>query len=310
MKPRSMTNRDRKAGTISLLLVVASVIFAPVIYAADDVLRMGIFPRRNFPETARLFTPMADYLGERLGRKVTLVTSRNFGAFWKALSEEQYDIVHYNQYHYIRSAQTYQVITHIEEFGKGTIAATLYVRKDSGITDLGQLRGRTVMFGGGEDAMISHIAVRYMFQQAGLKKNDVRALFAVNPPNAILALARRQAAAAGAGDIIMRLPEVRSAMNTDELIAVAALPPLLQLPVAVRRDLPASLRAEIQAVLIDLDKSEAGRQVLNAAGMTGMGKAEDRDYDPHRRIAAAVLGPESVAPVRTARNGESGKSGR
>jgi phosphonate transport system substrate-binding protein len=310
MKRRSETNGDRKAGTISFLLLLAAAMFAPGFCAADDALRMGVFPRRNFPETARLFTPMADYLGERLGRKVTLVTSRNFGAFWKALSEEQYDIVHYNQYHYIRSAQTYQVISHIEEFGKSTIAATLYVRKDSGITDLVQLRGRTVMFGGGEDAMISHIAIRYMFQQAGLKKNDVRSLFAVNPPNAILALGRRQAAAAGAGDIILELPEVRSAMNTDELTAVAALAPLLQLPVAVRRDMPAGLRAEIQEILVDLQNSETGRRVLNAAGMTGMGKAEDRDYDPHRKIAAAVFGPQSAASGRTAAYGQSGKPGR
>src|SRR5262249_2773643 len=158
--------------------------------------------RRNFSDTAKLFTPMADYLGQRLGRKVTLVTSKNFGAFWKAVSEERYDIVHYNQYHYIRSAQTYQVIAHIEEFGKSTITPTVYVRRDSGITSLAQLRGRTVMFGGGEDAMISHIAIRHMLQQAGLKMDDVKTLFAVNPPNALVALERRQAAAAGAGDVM------------------------------------------------------------------------------------------------------------
>jgi phosphonate transport system substrate-binding protein len=293
-----------------MIWAVLTTALAPVVQAAEDALRLGVFPRRNFAETARLFTPMADYLGERLGRKVTLVTSRNFGTFWKAVSEEQYDIVHYNQYHYIRSAQSYQVVAHIEEFGKSTIAATLFVRKSSGITDLAQLKGRTIMFGGGEDAMISHIAIRYMFQQAGLKKGDVKPLFAVNPPNAILALDRGQAAAAGAGDNILGMPEVRSAMNTDELNALAVTAPLLQLPVAVKRDMPAGLRMEIQSILIDLENSEAGRRVLTAAGLTGMGKAEDRDYDPHRKIAAAVFGSEGAAPGWTVRDGEAGGSGR
>jgi phosphonate transport system substrate-binding protein len=66
---------------------------------------------------------------------------------------------------------------------------------------------------------------------------------------------------------------------------------LLQLPVAVKRDMPAKLRASIQSTLVDLKDSEAGKQVLKSAVMTGMGKAEDKDYDPHRKIVRAVMGP-------------------
>jgi phosphonate transport system substrate-binding protein len=273
-----------------LLLAVAAAA-----QAAEDPLTMGVFPRRNSADTARLFAPMAAYLGERLGRKVTLVTSKNFDAFWEAVREKRYDIVHYNQYHYIRSAQSYQVVAHIEEFGKSTICGAIYVRKDSGITDLAQLRGRTVMFGGGEDAMISYIANRYLLERAGLRNGDFKALFAVNPPNAILALDHRQSDAAGAGDNVLELPEVKAAMNTDELAVLAVSAPLLQLPVAVRRDMPAALRESIQSLLVNIGNDEAGREALKAASMTGMGKAEDRDYDPHRKLAAAVLGAESFA---------------
>jgi phosphonate transport system substrate-binding protein len=296
MEIQSIRDRIRKQGRmVSLLWLIAAATWAPVIQAAEDPLIMGVFPRRNSEETAKLFTPMAQYLGERLGRKVTLATSKNFASFWKAVTDQRYDIVHYNQYHYIRSAQTYQVIAHIEEFGKSTIAGALYVRKDSGITDLAQLRGRTVMFGGGEDAMISYIASRYLFLQAGLKKDDFKSLFAVNPPNAILALNRRQSDAAGAGDGVLDLPEVRNAINTDELTALAVSAPLLQLPVAVKHAMPAKLRASIQSILVDLKNSEAGRQVLKSAIMTGMGKAGDTDYDPHRKMATAVFGPEGAA---------------
>jgi phosphonate transport system substrate-binding protein len=186
-------------------------------------------------------------------------------------------------------------VAHIEEFGKSTICGAIYVRKDSGITDLAQLRGRTVMFGGGEDAMISYIANRYLLERAGLRNGDFKALFAVNPPNAILALDHRQSDAAGAGDNVLELPEVKAAMNTDELAVLAVSAPLLQLPVAVRRDMPAALRESIQSLLVNIGNDEAGREALKAASMTGMGKAEDRDYDPHRKLAAAVLGAESFA---------------
>lgn len=287
---------NRRRGRIfPLLWLIAAAIAAPVVPAADDSLIMGVFPRRNAAETTKLFTPMADYLGEKLGRKVKLVTARDFESFWKGVTERRYDIVHYNQYHYIRSAQNYQVITHIEEFGKSTIAGVLYVRKDSGITALAQLRGRTVLFGGGEDAMISYITNRYLMLQAGLKKDDFKSLFAVNPPNSILALHRRQADAAGAGDGVLDLPLVRKSINADELVALATSAPLLQLPVAVKRTMPAKLRVSIQSILVDLKSSEAGKQVLNSAVLTGMGKADDKDYDPHRKIVRAVTGPAEPA---------------
>jgi phosphonate transport system substrate-binding protein len=280
---------------VSLLWLIASAIWAPVAQAADDPLVMGVFPRRNAAETTKLFTPMADHLGAQLGRSVKLVTAKDFESFWQGVTEQRYDIVHYNQYHYIRSSQNYQVVAHIEEIGKSTISGVIFVRKDSGIKDLAQLRGRTVLFGGGEDAMISYITNRFLLMQAGLKKDDFKSVFAVNPPNSILALHRKQADAAGAGDGVLDLPLVKKSIDTEELTAIAVSPALLHLPVAVKRTMPAKLRTAIQSVLDDLKNSDAGKQVLKAAAMTGMGKAEDKDYDPHRKIVRAVMGSADPA---------------
>jgi len=279
---------------VSLLWFVATAAVAPVIQAAEDPLIMGVFPRRSSAETANLYTPMADYLGERLGRKVTLATSKNFDSFWKAVTEQRYDIVHYNQYHYIRSAKIYRVIAHDQEFGKSAIAGALYVRKDSGITEVSQLRGRTIIFGGGKEAMLSYIAPRFLLMQAGLKEEDFKAEFAVNPPNALVALYRKQADAAGGGDTLIDLPVVRDAINAQELSRLAATEPLLFLPWAVKRTMPAKLAQSIQSILVDLKNSEAGKQVLKSAIVTGIGRAGDRDYDPHRRMITAVFGPEGI----------------
>ena len=255
---------------------------------------MGVLPRRNPAETAKLFTPMADYLGERLGRKVKLVTSKNFDAFWKAVTEQRYDIVHYNQYQYIRSAKTYKVIAHTQEFGKDAVAGALFVRNDSGITEVAQLRGRTVMFGGSKDAMLAYIAPRYLLMQAGLKEGDFKTQIAVNPQNALVALHYRQADAAGGGEIVLDQPVVRNAINTQEVRVLAITEPLLFLPWAVKRTMPANLADSIQSILLDLKNSEAGRRVLKSAMMTGIGKAGDRDYDPHRKMTTAVFGPPGI----------------
>ena len=277
------------------LIGLFSVTALPVARAQDGALIMGVFPRRNAAETTRVFTPMVQYLSQQLGREVKLVTAKDFESFWQGVTEQRYDIVHYNQYHYIRSSHRYQVIAHIEESGKSTIAGAIFVRKDSGITSLAQLRGRTVLFGGGEDAMISYITNRYLLLQAGLKKDDFKSLFAVNPPNSILALDRRQADAAGAGDGVLDLPLIRQSVAADDFLVLAVSSPLLQLPVAVKRSTPVVLRNSIQSILVGLGNSEAGKQVLKSAVLTGMGKAEDKDYDPHRKIVRAVMPPAELA---------------
>jgi len=278
-----------------LLWLIATAAAAPVIQAAEDPLILGIFPRQRATETTTMYTPLANYLSERLGRKVILVTSKDFDSFWKAVTERRYDIVHYNQYHYILSAQSYRVIGHNREFGKDAVAGALYVRKDAGITEVSQLRGRTIVFGGGKDAMLSYIAPRFLLMQAGLKEGDFKSEFAVNPPNALLALYHKQADAAGGGDILIDLPVVRNAINTQELRLLAKTEPLLFLPWAVKRTMPAKLGESIQSILVDLGQSDTGKNVLKAAMTTGIGKAGDRDYDPHRKMTTAVFGPTGAA---------------
>jgi phosphonate transport system substrate-binding protein len=279
-----------RRGIVCLLCLIAAAALAPVVQAADEPLVLGVFPRFNAADTTTRYTPVAAYLQERLGRKIVLVTSKDFQSFWQGIEERRYEIVQYNQYHYIRSAKTYQVIAHNKEFGKSTMAGALYVRKDSGITSLAQLRGRTVMFGGGEDAMIAYIAPVYMMLQAGLKKDEFKSQFAVTPINSVIGVYRKQADAAGTGDNVVGQPVITNAINMDELTPLAVSEQLLHLPWAVKRTMPARLREVIQSSLVDLENSEAGKNVLKAALLTGIGKADDKDYEPHRKMVRAVMG--------------------
>jgi phosphonate transport system substrate-binding protein len=289
MKTRSPARRHFLQGAAAGLACLAAG-RVRLARANEESLVLGVFPRFSASETTTRYTPLAEYLRERLNRKIVLVTSKDFQSFWRGVEERRYDIVQYNQYHYIRSSKSYQVIGHNKEFGKSTIAGALYVRKDSGITTLAQLRGRTVLFGGGEDAMISYIAPVYMIIQAGLKKEEFTSQFAINPLNSVIGVYRKQADAAGSGDIVIGQPAVKSAINPDELTALAVSEQLLHLPWAVKRTMSAHLREAIQSSLVDLENSETGRSVLKATLLSGIGRAEDKDYDPHRRMVRLVMG--------------------
>lgn len=290
--PLRQAVRGRLLTAVLAFVVTAAAV--PVACAAETPLTMGIFPRNKAVETTAMYTPLANYLSERLGRKVTLVTSKDFESFWKEVMDRRYDIVHYNQFHYVNSAQSYKVVAYNQEFGRSAVAGAIYVRKDSGITSISQLRGRTIVFGGGKDAMLSYIAPSFLLMQAGLREGDYSTKFAVSPPNALLALYHRQADAAGGGDILIDLPAVKNAINTQELVRLASTEPLLFLPWAVKRTMPPKLAESIQSTLLELSENDAGKNVLKAAMTTGIGKATDKDYDPHRRMTTAVFGGQGA----------------
>lgn len=294
---------NRVAG-LPMLLVVAmltpatGLAVAPKAGAAcgpGQTLTIGVFPRRNPAVTDTMFSPIAERLHQALGCKVELKTASDFAHFWDGVEAQSYDLVHYNQYHYIRSAATYEVVAHNEEFGSGYLAGAIYTRRDSGINGLHDLIGKTVVFGGGLDAMVSHILPRYLLIRAGVKPDMHESVYAPNPPNAVLAVYYRQAAGGGAADLAMQLPIVASKIDINELRTIATSEPVIHLPWAVRRSLSEDTKRRIKEALLALGTDEAGRAALLSAGMTGIAPAADHDYDRCREIVHAV---EEYIPLK------------
>ena len=168
---------------------------------AVEPLVMGVFPRRDAAITAKLFRPLSRHLELTLGMPVSLEMSPDFDTFLSNLKQRRYDLVHLNPFDYISAHENlaYDALVQNEEFGEATIKGAIYVRKDSGIRQLTELKGKKILFGGGPRAMMSYIVPTYLLLQAGLTKQDYEEAYAVNPPNAVLATSLRRADAGGAG---------------------------------------------------------------------------------------------------------------
>jgi phosphonate transport system substrate-binding protein len=290
-----MTYRQRIfCYSILFFIVCSSVFFPSSAYCADDPLVMGIFPRRSAKATLKFFTPLAKYLSEQLKRKVVLETTKDFPSFWKNVANGRYDIVHYNQLQYIQSHKQfgYDVIAKNEEFGKSTLAGALVARKDSGINNLSDLKGKKIVFGGSKKAMIAYIATTALLRRAGLNDGDYVEEFAKNPPNATFSAYYRQAAAGGTGDIGLSVAIVKSRINVEDMKFLATGEALPHLPWAVKAGISPQLRQEIQRALLGINSGEEGKAILKDAAMTGIHAAVDKDYDVCRRLIQEVLGSQ------------------
>lgn len=268
------------------LIVISTLPDSGIALAEDDPLIMGVFPRRNAVMTHKIFKPIADQLSRKLNRKVVLVTTKDFKTFWEGVSEQKYDLVHYNQYHYIKSHKNYgyRVILKNEEFGKSTLTGSITIRKDSGINNILDLKGKRIAFGGGPAAMMSYILPSYLLRKAGLEKGDYTEAFAKNPPNAVMSAYYQQYDAAGAGDVVLKLGMVRKQINTDEMTYLIKGEQMAHLPWAVKQNMSPELESNIQQILLDLNNSDVGKNILKSAKLTGIRLATDDEYDPHREV--------------------------
>lgn len=273
----------------------SSFVFLIAVFNCVEALaeiKMGVFPRRSVEATQQAFQPLAEHLSKVLGEEVKLIVPNSFKDFWKGVKQNQFDLVHYNQYHYIRSRKElgHRVIVANEEFGNKQIAGALSVRKDSGVKSIADLKGKVILFGGGMKAMGSYIAPTAMLKKAGLVAGkDYMVNFALNPPSAVVGAYSKGAGAAGSGNVVLRLKATTKKINADDMQIIAESEPFTQLPWAVNSSVSDELADKIQNIMIHLKDSEEGRSVLKSAKVTDFYAVTDKDFDKVREITKYAL---------------------
>jgi len=265
---------------------------AESVTATAAPLVFGVFPRRGVAVTTTAFKPIARYLSAQLARPVVLETSRDGGSFWANVERGRYDLVHFNQYHYVvaHARHGYQAILQNEEFGSSQMSSLLLVRKDSNINQIADLKGKTIAFGGDRTDMISYIGVVALLKAQGLNTGDYQEVFAKNPANAVFSTYYQKTEAAGTEDGVMALNVVTAKIAVAQLRTLAHSEALAHLPWAVKGDMAQALRAQVQASLLALNDSQPA--LLQGAHLTGIRLASDQDFDAHRRLIAAALGEQ------------------
>lgn len=274
-----------------LLFAVFCVALIEPLQALAD-LKLGVFPRRPADVTQKAFQPLADQMSAALGEKVQLVVPENFSTFWKGVENKEFDIVHYNQFHYAKSNEEfgYRVIAANEEFGNKQIAGALIVRVDSGINSIEDLKGKTILFGGGKKAMGSYIAPTAILQQAGLQEGkDYTAKFAANPPSAVIDVFNKKADVAGSGNVILKIKGVTKKIDTSKMKILAESESFVHLPWAVKDNFPQDKAEKLQGMMVSLKDSKEGNAVLNAAKVTGFQKVTDADFTKVKEIANRTM---------------------
>lgn len=260
-------------------LLLCALLASP--YVAADTLTFGIVPQQSAKKLARLWTPISNYLSEKVGVKILFSTANDIPTFEKRVLAGEYDIAYMNPYHYTLFHQTpgYEAIAKQQD---RKIKGIIVVVKDSSITSLDQLQGETLAFPS-PAAFAASVLPQAKMAKDGI---DVTPKYVSSHDSVYLTVSKGLFPAGGG---VIRTfnntaPEVR-----DNLRVLWSTPGYTPHAIAVHPRIDMELRHKIQQALINMSNDPEGQALLKTIHFKALEVAEDHDWDDVRALNIKLL---------------------
>jgi len=241
---------------------------------------LGVYPLHNPQLLEYIYGPIVDYLNRRLsGPEIKLEASLSYEEFDKKLYSRHFHFALSNPYQTINSLRHgYRVFGKMgadEEF-RGIIL----VRKDSGINDVTDLRGKSISFPA-PTALETTMLPLYFLHTSGLDVNrDIARLFSGSHDSAILNVYLRTSAAGATCPSSWKAFKERYPEIAAELAVKWETPQLINNGLVSRDDVPAELTARVARLLFTMNDNEEGRRLLAALPLKRFEPATPETYTP------------------------------
>jgi phosphonate transport system substrate-binding protein len=257
------------------------------------VLNIGLIPEQNIFEQKRRYAPLADYLGKKIDMKIELkVLSRYgnvinnfvsndldgafFGSFTGALAQMKLGIEPLARPEYADGTSTYHGL--------------IIVRKDSGIKNGGDMKGKRFVFVDKATTAGWLLPLHY-FEDEGIKDHRrwLRAsYFAGSHEGAIYDVLEQKADIGAAKNTVFVALARNDQRITNELTVLAKSPEVPENALGVRKDLENFVKARLLEALLNMDQDEEGAEILKKFGAKKFIPTTKEDYAPVFRFAAEI----------------------
>ena len=244
----------------------------------------GVHPLHNVRRLTAVYQPMVDFLNRGLGDvELTLEASSSYAAFDEKLRTRQLAFALPNPYQTVQAAaHGYRIFAKVrndEDF-----RGILLVRKDSGITTLEQLRGKSISYPA-PTALAATMLPQWLLHQNGLQAGrDVESRYVGSQESSIMNVYLGQTAAAATWPSPWRALARERPEVGDALVVRWQTPTLPNNGLIARDDVPEALVARVRALFVDLDRTPEGRALLAAAEIEGFEPATEATYAPVREF--------------------------
>lgn len=227
----------------------------------DGRIRMGVEP---FEDPAKLI-PAAEVLGDALERRlscpVEVQVTEDYSAEVLAMRNDQLELGIFGPLGYVFAEQRAGAEA-VASFGTAdgelsTYTAGLWVPKDSDLTGVGQLRGRTLALGA-VGSTSGDALPRQALADAGVPQSEVRIDYAGGHPEALLALTNGHVDAAEINTQQLASATESGIFDPTRFRQIWTSAPIPNDPVTVRGSTDPAFKSAVRDALLDLDPRAVG----------------------------------------------------
>ncbi len=281
---------------LAALVIGAAILAATIGQAAEPLkeLRVSAIPDENPNELMRIYAPFAEYLSKELNMKVTYTNVVDYAATVEGLAAKKLDMVWYGGFTYVqarkRTGDAVPLVSREEDL---QFHSKFIARKDTGITKLADLKGKTFSFGS-VSSTSGHLMPRYFLLQNGINPEKDFAKFSFSGAHDATALwveSGKVDAGALNEAVWDKLVQTKK-VDTGQVLVFWTTPPYVDYVWTVRGDLDKGLQERIASALMKLDytKPEEKRLLdLHRTKKYVRVKPEDFKQTEEAAIAAGLL---------------------
>lgn len=248
-----------------------------------EELTLSVHPFLQAKEVEARFAPIANYLGEQLGIKITVRVGASYDEHIQAIGRNQVDLAYMGPASYVSLVNQYgskPTLARIEMDGKPTFHGYIVTRSDNAIKSLADLKGQTFAFGDPKSTM-SYVVPHFMLIQAGVLTDDtVEHTFLGSHENVALAVLSGDFTAGAIKPAVFRKFEKRG------LRVLAVTPEISEHVFVGRANLTEQTVAALRKAMFAASQSSDGVAALRSikSSVTGLIPVQDADYDSLRTI--------------------------
>ena len=234
-------------------------------------------------------------LGRLVGMPVRVTVASDYAAVIEALRNRTADLafVHPGGYVLAHREAKATIVARNLWHGKSSFTSRIFVRKESNIRSVEELRGKTIAFVDPASSS-GYIYPMVLLVQRGLVKNrDPRTffkevVFSGAHDASMRALLNGHVDAIASFDLA-RDQYVKDPAERERIVVVAETPEIPEAGIAARDGLDPALFARVRAALLQIKAPTYASLLARLYEIDGFAPAEDRDYDPVR-AAIELLG--------------------
>lgn len=270
------------------LLAVLCFFLIPLTVSAQTStpsLRIGLIPEMNVFKQMERFAPLADYLTEQTGYRVDFIILSRYGNIIERFTEEKMDGAFLGSFTGALAIQQLGLVPLVRPVnldGESTYHAHIYARKDSGIKTVADMKGKKFAF------VEKATTAGYLYPLAYLEEHGVVDIdtffseyyFAGSHDASLHAVLEGQADVGASKNTVYDWVMKTDPRVDAEIDILASSSKVPSNGLCVRADLSGEIKQKLKKILLELDKSPEGLEVLEKFKAQRFVETNSEDYLP------------------------------